>query len=45
MAMFYIEQADRARLVKAAMARLAGTSGEQIIPAPMVGVRDSEDKR
>jgi integrase len=45
MAMFYIEQADRARLAKTAMARLDGTGDEQIRPAPFSTVRDAEGKR
>jgi integrase len=39
MAMRYIEQADKARLAKAGMARLDGTTGEQIPPALIVKVR------
>jgi integrase len=44
MAMLYIREADRARLAKAAMSKLHGTTGEQSIPAPGVEVRDSDRK-
>jgi integrase len=45
MAMLYIKKADNARLAKAARARLDGTVGEQIRPAPGVEVRDKEVKK
>jgi integrase len=44
MAALYTEEADRARLAKGAMSKLGGTAGEQIIPAPTVEVRDSDQK-
>jgi integrase len=44
MASLYTRAADRARLAKGAMTKLAGTTGEQTIPAPNGKVRDSGRK-
>jgi hypothetical protein len=44
MASLYTREADRARLAKGAMSKLAGTTGEQTIPAPSGKVRDSVRK-